>query len=210
MLVSSVAVYGPGTGPRNEAATCRPTSSYGASKWRGEQLATEAASASDTQLTILRMATLYGERDPGNVGRLIRSIHRRRFVWIGHGANRKSLMYCGDAAKACVLATRRRGSNHALLNVTAPSVTMSEVVEAIEDALGRRPPRFRIPPRLATGIASALRAVAPASSSMRNLQGALDVWLRDDEYDGTRFEAVVGVVPRVALQEGIRREVACL
>jgi UDP-glucose 4-epimerase len=210
VLVSSVAVYGPGNGPRDEAATCSPASFYGKSKWRGEQLATEAARASGMQLTILRMATLYGERDPGNVGRLVRSIHQRRFVWIGDGANRKSLMYCGDAANACVLAARRRGSNDTVLNVTAPSVTMSEVVEAIEDALGRRQPRVRISPRLATAVASALGAVAPVGSSLRGLPGALDTWLRDDEYDGSRFDNVVGVVPKVALQEGIRREVACL
>ena len=34
-------------------------------------------------LTILRLATLYGEGDPGNIKRLIRTIDQGRFIWIG-------------------------------------------------------------------------------------------------------------------------------
>jgi hypothetical protein len=41
-------------------------------------------------LTILRLATLYGEGDPGNVGRLMRALDRGRFLWIGDGSNRNS------------------------------------------------------------------------------------------------------------------------
>ena len=36
-------------------------------------------------LTILRLATLYGEGDRGNVGRLMRTPDRGRFLWIGGG-----------------------------------------------------------------------------------------------------------------------------
>ena len=53
-------------------------------------------------LTILRLATLYGEGDPGNVGRLMRTLDRGRFLWIGDGSNRESLLYRGDAARACM------------------------------------------------------------------------------------------------------------
>ena len=51
-------------------------------------------------LTILRMATLYGEGDPGNVARLMRAIDLGRFIWIGNGMNRKSLLHKEDAARA--------------------------------------------------------------------------------------------------------------
>ena len=58
-------------------------------------------------LTILRLATLYGEGDPGNVGRLMRTLDRGRFLWIGDGSNRKSLLYRGDAANACMAVAER-------------------------------------------------------------------------------------------------------
>ena len=61
-------------------------------------------------LTILRLATLYGEGDPGNVGRLMRTLDRERFLWIGNRRNRKSLLYKGDAARACMAVAERPAS----------------------------------------------------------------------------------------------------
>ena len=55
--------------------------------------AIEIAGESGMALTILRLATLYGKGHPRNVGRLIRTLDRGRFLWIGDGGNRKSLLY---------------------------------------------------------------------------------------------------------------------
>ena len=70
-------------------------------------------------LTILRLATLYGEGDPGNVGRLIRTLDRGRFLWIGDGSNRESLLYKGDAARACMAVAERPASGINIYNVSA-------------------------------------------------------------------------------------------
>jgi nucleoside-diphosphate-sugar epimerase len=103
ILISSVSVYGPYTlGLYDENTPCRPVGPYPLSKFHAELRAIEIADKSGMALTILRLATLYGEGDPGNVGRLIRSLDQGRFVWIGDGSNRKSLLYKRDAARACV------------------------------------------------------------------------------------------------------------
>lgn len=208
VLVSSVSVYGRSDEPRDEDATCRPDSAYGWSKLRAEQATIEAVSGSRMNLCIVRLATVYGEGDPGNVGRLIRAIVRGRFVWLGDGSNRKSLIYRDDAAAACLLALRQRES-WPPLNVTAPAVTMNELVATIADSVGRRVPGIRIPAALGRACAAIGHTIAPRGPVTR-AAGAIEKWLGHDEYDGRRFEAATGFRPAVELREGIAREVRWL
>ena len=83
-------------------------------------------------LTILRLATLYGEGDPGNVGRLMRTLDRGRFLWIGDGSNRKSLLYKGDAASARMVTVERPSSGVNVYNETfaQPHKTNNFVIPA--------------------------------------------------------------------------------
>jgi UDP-glucose 4-epimerase len=208
LLISSVSVYGHADTPGGEDAPCRPEGPYGWSKLRGEQATAEIASREGLNLRIVRLATVYGEEDPGNVGRLIRSIARGRFVWLGDGANRKSLIHRDDAAAACLLALRHPGTLPPL-NVTSPAVTMNQLVSTIEQCVGRRVPSVRIPARLGRiGAAVGHRVSAPGPIS--RIAGAIEKWLRHDEYDGRRFEAATGFRPSIDLRDGIAREVRWL
>ena len=111
IVISSVSVYGPYTqGVYDENTPCNPVGPYALSKYNAELRAIEIARESGMALTILRLATLYGEGDPGNVGRLMRTLDRGRFLWIGDGRNRKSLLYKGDAARACMAVAERPAS----------------------------------------------------------------------------------------------------
>ena len=207
VLVSSVSVYGRYPGPKcDEAVPCRPSGPYANSKWRGELRAIELAGSGRCALSILRLATIYGEGDRGNVARLIGAIDRGHFIWAGSGGNRKSLIYKEDAARACLLALDRSDPKTGIFNVSAPPSTMSEIVTAICEALGRPVPRVWIPVSL----------LEPASALFRRmgdplqLANKLEKFLRDDVYDGTRFETSFGFVPQINLREGIRREVEFL
>lgn len=207
ILVSSVAVYGRSDVSRNEQSACRPDGAYGLSKLRGEQVAAEIAANARMTLTVLRLATLYGEQDPGNVARLIRAIDRRRFVRIGEGRNRKSLIYRGDAARACLLASTRVETTPATFNVTAPAVTTADIVRAIAGALGTAVPPLRIPSAAGRAYVRLVRRVAPGGGSMSALASSIDTWLSHDEYDGRRFESALGFVPVIGLEEGMKRAV---
>ena len=118
---------------------------YVLSKYNAELRAIEIVLVSGMALTILRLATLYGEGDPGNVGRLMRTLDRGRFLWIGDGSNRKSLLYKEDAARACVAVAERPASGINIYNVSAPACTMREIVDGIADALGKHPSPVRVP-----------------------------------------------------------------
>lgn len=111
IVISSVSVYGPYTqGVFDENTPCNPVGPYALSKYNAELRAMEIARESGMALTILRLATLFGKGDPGNSGRLIRSLDRGRFLWIGDGSNRKSLLYKEDAARACMAVAERPAS----------------------------------------------------------------------------------------------------
>ena len=65
ILISSVSVYGPYTlGLYDEDTPCHPVGPYPISKFHAELKAIDVAEKSGMALTILRLATLYGEGDP--------------------------------------------------------------------------------------------------------------------------------------------------
>ena len=208
ILISSVAVYGSSLSERDEEAICRPEGPYAESKWRAEQRAMEIAAASGMHLTILRLATLYGEGDPGNVARLMRAIDRGRFVWIGDGSNRKSLLHREDAARACLAVLGRPGVGISIYNVSAPPCTMRDVVGGLAAALGRRVPRWRVPASLALGATGMAARLARGRGRLGTLRATVQKWLTDDVYEARKFQQTFGVQSRLGLSEGLRREVA--
>jgi len=208
VLVSSVSVYGGGAyGPR-EDAPCLPRTAYALSKYGGELRAAEAAEEADMGLTILRMATLYGEGDPGNVARLVRAIDRGRFLWIGRGHNRKSLLYRDDAARACVQAVLRPASGARTYNVSAEPCTMDEIVSAIAAHLDRPVPRWRVPGWLALGGSALASAVCLGRGPLASVHRAVRTWLAHDVYPADKIAQDLSCRATVSLNEGLAREVA--
>jgi nucleoside-diphosphate-sugar epimerase len=209
ILISSVSVYGPSThGVYDEKAPCSPEGPYAESKFRAEQRAIEIAQRFGMPLTILRLATLYGENDPGNVARLMRTIDSGHFVWVGNGSNLKSLLYRGDAARACISVASRPGSGVKIYNVSARPYAMYEVVEGLAKALGRSLPRLHIPATLVLGPARLFSILAGNRGRLGNLSTLLEKWLADDAYDTNLFKQIFGFQTEIGLTEGLQREVA--
>ncbi len=208
VLISSVAVYGDDVSARDEKLVCRPEGPYAKSKWEAEQRAIEIAEASGMRLTILRLATVYGEGDPGNVARLMRAIDRGCFVWVGDGSNRKSLIHREDAARACmsVLNTSEAGIN--TYNVSAPPCTVRDVVEGLASALGRSLPRWHVPAYLALWLARIGGLLTRGHGRLGNLNPTLKKWLADDVYVASKFRQRFDFQTHVELAEGLRQEVA--
>ena len=206
ILISSVSVYGGSRNGGGEDSGYFPYEPYAESKLRSEQRATDIAKASGMNLTILRLATLYGEGDPGNVARLMRTIDRGRFIWIGNGINRKSLLHRDDAAAACLKVIQEPVSGVNIYNVSAPSCSMLEVMDGLAEALGKQIPSFKIPTALAYQ-ASILFSVIPLRL-FQTVGVTIQKWLADDVYDSQKFYQKFDFKAQVDLEEGLRREVA--
>jgi nucleoside-diphosphate-sugar epimerase len=207
VVVSSVSVYGNYRGDScNEKVSCQPRSPYAISKWKGELRARECAAKGGIAATILRFATIYGEGDRGNVAKLINALRRGRFVWPGSGLNRKSLIHKEDAARACLRVLERPVSSNEIYNVSAPPVSMREIVSAISEALGHPIPRIGLPLALFRFGGAIARAIGdPGQFEQR-----LHKFIHDDVYDSSRFESTFDYATEVALIDGIRREVESL
>ncbi len=207
ILISSVAVYGPFThGMCSEDAACTPIGPYAESKYDAELKAIEIAQYSGMALTILRLATLYGECDPGNISRLIRSIDQGRFIWIGGGQNQKSLLYKGDAAKACrTVALAPLASGVRVFNLSGPPCTMREIVDTLCVELGKRPFPGKVPASMALRLSRVLSTMPV--NGFKNIHGTIKKWLAEDVYDTSLFEKTFGFKPEVGIEEGLRREV---
>lgn len=211
VLISSVSVYGSHTtGVCTETTPCYPEGAYAQSKYQAEQRAIQIAQQSTMRLTILRLATVYGECDPGNVARLMRAIDRGRFVWIGTGTNRKSLIHCDDVARACIAVLQSSAPGIGIYNVSALPCTMHQVVQGLADALGKRLPSWYIPAlptlRLIALVARLSEGATPGRVS--KLHATLQKWVSDDVYDGGKFEQIFQFHPQVPLEVGLQREVA--
>jgi nucleoside-diphosphate-sugar epimerase len=212
VLASSVSVYGGAqTGLVDETALCRPSSDYARSKLEAERQLLEVCRHSAMQPLILRLATLYGEGDRGNVARLMSAIDRGRFVWIGRGRNRKSLLHVDDAVHALVLAAVSSPNlpheHDSVFNVAAEPVAMRQVVELLAAALGCSAARFRMPAWPAWLALSTGTCLPWLSSRAARWQQTLGKWLDDDAYCGRRFGDAYGFQPQVELAEGIGRQV---
>jgi GlcNAc-P-P-Und epimerase len=205
VLVSSVAVYGGDAAGGREDAPSRPVGAYAVSKAEAERRAIATLRTSAARLTILRLATLYGEGDRGNVQRLLRLIARGRFVWIGSGSNQKSLVHVEDAARACTLPLSRDGEAIEIYNVSMPPVTMRAVVDGLAQALDCRIRSWHVPGGVALTAAAALHALAPRRGLI--VRDALRKWLSSDVYPGDAFGRRFDFDARVPLVEGLRRQV---
>ena len=206
VLISSVSVYGPvAQGSIDEGSTCDPQGFYAESKRNAESRALEIARQAGTSLTILRMATLYGEGDPGNIGRLLRALDKRLFFWIGDGRNKKSLLYKSDAARACLAVAMRPAAGVRIYNVSGPPSTINDIVGGLLEALGKRPLIVRVPEGAAL-IVGRILSKLPVRRFSR-LRSTLDKWFAEDVYDTGSFERDYGFRTQVGLNDGLGREV---
>lgn len=207
LFISSVSVYGGDSHGKSEDSECHPESPYAESKWKAEQLLIDLCKKAGMNLTILRLATLYGEEDPGNVARLVRPINQGRFVWVGKGTNLKSLLYREDAARACVEVIKKPQTGINIYNVSGPAYTMKDIVETIAAALGKRMSSFIIPAFFALNSAKIVKKLFFNHSKFGNVYDTLQKWLANDYYNTDKYCNTFNYKTTVDLEEGIRREV---
>ena len=143
LISSGGAVYGnPERSPTNEETVARPIGAYGSIRLQAEELV--GATSWLTNPTILRCSNVYGEFQPlnrgqGAVGVFIDRISRSLPIEVfGHGAVVRDYVYAGDLATvvAGLLSLEWRP---AIVNLGSGTGTSTvELVEIVEEALGRR------------------------------------------------------------------------
>jgi UDP-glucose 4-epimerase len=212
LLFSTISVYGAERGQVvDEQTPPRPATFYAETKLAAEQCVLTASAADGAPLgVVLRLAAVYGGRVKGNYQRLVQALARGRFLPIGAGENRRTLVYDRDIGQAALLALTHPAARGQLFNVTDGGChSMQTVVAAICAALGRRPPHFTLPARLVRGVAGLVEDGAMRTGRPPPIRRAtIDKLLEDVAVDGRRLQQQLGFRPQFDLAAGWQATVA--
>jgi nucleoside-diphosphate-sugar epimerase len=146
LFASSIAVYGPTTGPTAETSPLYPASPYGISKLVAE-LIHETWRAADGQrrLIICRPAVIYGPGDPGNILRLIRAVQKGYFIFPGDKTIRKSYAYIAGLLDSFEFAMARPESQWTYNYAERETETLEGLVRIVQLHLRKKIPAFTAP-----------------------------------------------------------------
>ncbi len=208
ILISSVAVYGDYAGREiDETFVCNPHGFYAESKLESEKCAVEFCERNNIRLTILRLATVIGEGDRGNTTRLITSIDKGRFIWVGNGSNKKSLIYKKDVAKGIrQVIEAKENIETEIYNLTGEAVAMREVVEAIAGNLHKKTPRLKIPENVVRGFFR-VNKTGLSFEYLKKFEKTFEKWLSDDIFSGKKFSEKFDFKPETTVYEALAKQV---
>jgi len=206
VFFSTIAVYGSSRGEVfDENTPARPESDYARTKLEAERILLAAKRADGTPLaTVLRLAAVYGARIKGNYRRLVQSLARKRFIPIGNGSNRRTLIFDQDVAAAALLAAHHPAAAGKIYNVTDGRLhTLDAIIRAICEALGRKPPRLHLPVRPVRLTVAMLEDWArPVGVRLPVGRTTLDKYIEDLPVSGERIQRELGFVPQYDLAAG--------
>jgi UDP-glucose 4-epimerase len=152
---------------------------------------------------------VYGCRIKGNYQRLVQALARGRFIPVGDGSNRRTLIYDKDAARAAVLTAVHPDAAGRIFNVTDGQFhSMKVIIETICSVLGHRPPRFALPVSSTRRLAGLLEDCARLCGLHPPvIRATVDKYAEDLAVDGRRFHLQMGFVPQYDLAAGWRETV---
>jgi nucleoside-diphosphate-sugar epimerase len=207
---STIAVYGAGEGRViSEATPLHPENAYARSKLDAEHRIADFSRRGGVRPTILRMALVYGEGERGNFSRMMRNIDAGRFLIIGDGQTRKSMIYVEDVARAALVAACSPAAQGEVFVLADPQpYTVRRVAETLARHLGVRAPVIRVPVPLGRAGGRVL-GLAGRYLGFRPLftEADVDKLLTDTVCDVSKIRSVLGFEPQFGLEEGVRRTV---
>ena len=142
----------------------------------------------------MRLGAVYGSRIKGNYERLTHALARNRFIPIGNGSNRRTLVYDQDVASAAVLALQHPAAAGKIFNVSDGEFhTLNDIILAICQALGRKPPSMSLPigpVRFAAGIVEDMARLVGLQPPIT--RATIDKYSEDLAVDSRRIQKELG------------------
>jgi UDP-glucose 4-epimerase len=183
----------------DETTEPRPDTIYAQTKYDAERIVLGSGHG-----TVLRLAAVYGARMKGNYRRLLHAVSHGRFLGVGDGSNRRTLVYDRDVARAAVLAAMHPSAVNGTFNVTDGAVhTVREILAAMAGAVGRKPPRLALPVApIRLGIATVETLARAAHIKPPVTRALLDKYLEDIAVRGDKIQRELGFTPAFDLHHG--------
>jgi nucleoside-diphosphate-sugar epimerase len=163
IYLSSLAVYGArhhhGT---DESAPYQYTGdTYSDSKIDSERLVRGFAERGEVETVILRPGFVYGPGDRQFFPRLLDSLARRQFLYVGDGSKLLNILYIDDLVQAALEADGRAAAVGQAYNLTDGTETsLRDFMTFIAEYLGMSAPSRSLPPAVAWAACHTLETVA--------------------------------------------------
>ena len=138
IFISTVAVYGCDFGENiTEEHPLNGDTPYALSKIQAEQFLQDWCGKHNVKLGIIRPSLIAGPNAPGNLGAMVKGIETGRYLSIGSGECRKSVLMVQDIANLTPLLI----DNGGVYNVCdCEQPTFRDLEKLISSQLGKRPP----------------------------------------------------------------------
>jgi len=156
IFFSTVAVYGNQKGHSTEKTPPEPVSIYGKTKLKAEKLVHDwVAQDNSRQAAILRPAVVFGPDNYANMHKLIDSIYKKRFFFVGKGDNVKSVAYVENLVDAAIYLLEHLKPGIDVYNYSDyPQLSIKETVGVITECLSCDVPKLTLPLRPAIVMTS--------------------------------------------------------
>jgi nucleoside-diphosphate-sugar epimerase len=167
VFTSSISPYGPCEETKTEASLPVPETPYGSSKLAAEKIHMMWQSAGQgRQLLVLRPGVVFGPGEGGNVTRLVRSLMKGYFFYMG---NRSTIKAAGYVKELCLVALfgletlRNTGAPSLILNFTTdPAPTVEQMVETVLRVAGKNSTPWNLPRPLLLALSYPISAIGTA------------------------------------------------
>ncbi len=207
--VSSAVVYGLGIGrPASEDLSLAPMREpYSWTKAEGDLLVQRMADEDQLPAVIIRPGTVFGVGDSLNFGRIADRLLAGKALVVGSGNNALTFVYVTDVIHGMLLAFDHEVAVGEIYNLgNDQPLTQDEMLNAIAQAVGAKPPYLRLP-------YSALYALASLSELLANLSGSrippivtrqgIKLYGTDNRLSIDKARRELGYEPQITLREGI-------
>jgi UDP-glucose 4-epimerase len=137
------------------------------------------------------------------------ALRKGRFLMIGDGRNRRTLVHSKDVCKAAVLAAEKACALGQVFNVTDGHVhTLQDIIKAMCTALGQRAPRFHLPVSLARFTADLIETGMKVVGRNPPIRRAMvDKIIQDIAVSGDKIQRQLGYKAEHSLVRGWRETI---
>ncbi len=189
VFVSSIGAVGTDSQPSHpltENAPCRPSTPYGRSKLKAEQVLADIAREYSAELVVVRPPLVYGAGAPGNMARMARWVRRGVPLPLGGIRNQRSLVHVDNLSALLIECLKHPQAPGHVFHVRDPhDYSTPDILRAVGDNVGRPARLFSIPTNLLQ--------LAATAGGQRAAYEQLAGWLQVDD---TLVRQTLGFAPK--------------
>lgn len=179
--------------PFTEVAPARPSNPYGVSKWKAEKVLLQIARETGIEIVILRSPLIYGLGARGKFPMLVKAIMRGAPLPLASVANKRSLLYLGNAVDALILAALHPdAAGKTFLLSDGQDVSTPELIRRLAADLG-------VPARLVHCPLSLLRLAGRLLGKVDSVSGLIDSL----QIDSSAIRRELGWAPLFSVEQGL-------